>query len=58
MNRSMMIKTRNGYQLVDIDKVLFIERMDRKNKMVMVDGSSIPDALASVAKDFDERNGG
>ena len=27
-------------------------------QMVMVDGSSIPDALASVAKDFDERNGG
>ena len=41
VNRSMMIKTRNGYQLVDIDKVLFIERMDRKNKMVMVDGKEI-----------------
>ena len=41
VNRSMMIKTRNGYQLVDIDKVLFIERMDRKNKMVMVDGKEM-----------------
>ena len=38
---SVMIKTRNGYQLVDIDKVLFIERMDRKNKMVMVDGKEM-----------------
>ena len=37
----MMIKTRNGYQLVDIDKVLFIERTDRKNKMVMVDGKEM-----------------
>ena len=41
VNRSMMIKTRNGYQLVDIDKVLFIERTDRKNKMVRVDGKEM-----------------
>lgn len=41
VNRSMMIKTRNGYQLVNIDKVLFIERTDRKNKMVMVDGKEM-----------------
>ena len=32
--------------------------LNRAAQMVMVDGSSIPDALASVAKDFDERNGG
>ena len=41
VNRSIMIKTRNGYQLVDIDKIFFIERVDRKNKMVMVDGKEM-----------------
>lgn len=38
VNRSIMIKTKNGYQLVDIDKILFIERVNRKNRMVTVDG--------------------
>ena len=41
VNRSIMIKTKNGYQLVDIDKIFFIERVDRKNKMVMVDGKEM-----------------
>lgn len=41
VNRSIMIKTKNGYQLVDIDKILFIERVERKNRMVTVDGKEV-----------------
>lgn len=41
INRSIMIKTKNGYQLVEIDKILFIERVNRKNRMVTVDGKEV-----------------
>lgn len=41
LNRSVMIKTNKGYQLVPLDSVLFIERFDRKNRMVTTDGREI-----------------
>lgn len=41
VNRSVMIKIKNGYQLVEIDKILFIERANRKNKMMTVDGKEV-----------------
>jgi DNA-binding LytR/AlgR family response regulator len=41
INRSVMIKTNKGYQLVTLDSVLFIERYDRKNRMITTDGKEI-----------------
>lgn len=41
VNRSIMIKTRKGYQLVEIQQILFIERVNRKNRLVMVDGKEV-----------------
>lgn len=41
INRSIMIKTKQGYQVVEINKILFIERVNRKNKLVMLDGKEI-----------------
>lgn len=41
VNRSIMIKTRQGYQLVEINQILFIERVNRKNKLVMTDGKEV-----------------
>lgn len=40
-NRSMMIKTKDGYQLIKVSDVLFIERDNRKNKIVCIDGKEI-----------------
>lgn len=41
LNRSIMIKTKTGYQLIRINDILFIERSNRKNKLVTVDGQEI-----------------
>ena len=40
-NRSIMIKTRSGYQLTRISDILFIERSNRKNRIVTIDGQEI-----------------
>lgn len=40
-NRSIMIKTRNGYQLTRLSDILFIERNNRKNSIVTTDGQEI-----------------
>lgn len=40
-SRSMMVKTNQGYQLINLDDVLFIERFDRKNRMLTSDGKQI-----------------
>lgn len=40
-SRSMMVKTNQGYQLVNLDNVLFIERYNRKNRMLTIDGQQI-----------------
>lgn len=40
-NRSMMVKTNQGYQLINLDTVLFIERYNRKNRMITTDGKQI-----------------
>lgn len=37
-NRSIMIKTSNGYRLEKISNILFVERENRKNKIVSADG--------------------
>ena len=37
-NRSVMIKTRSGYQLTPLQDILFIERSGRRNRMVTADG--------------------
>lgn len=41
VNRSVMIKTKSGYQLTAIDSILFIERVGRKNRMVTVEGREV-----------------
>ena len=40
-NRSIMIKTRSGYQLTRLSDILFIERSNRKNRIVTTDGQEI-----------------
>lgn len=40
-NRSMMVKTNQGYQLVNLNDVLFIERFNRKNRMLTTEGKQI-----------------
>lgn len=40
-NRSIMIKTKNGYQLTRLSDILFIERSNRKNRIVTTDGREI-----------------
>ena len=40
-NRSIMIKTRSGYQLTRLSDILFIERSNRKNHIVTTDGQEI-----------------
>lgn len=41
VSRSIMIKTRNGYQLTRLSDILFIERSSRKNRIVTTDGREI-----------------
>ena len=41
VNRSVMIKTRSGYQLMNLNDILFIERSDRKNRIVTESGREI-----------------
>ncbi len=41
VNRSIMIRTKTGYQLTKIQDILFVERSNRRNKMVTVNGSEI-----------------
>lgn len=40
-NRSIMIKTKSGYQFTPLQDILFIERSARKNRMVTTDGQEI-----------------
>lgn len=40
-NRSIMIKTRSGYQFTPLADILFIERSGRRNRMVTADGQEI-----------------
>ena len=40
-NRSIMIKTRSGYRLTRIQDILFIERSNRKNRIVTESGEEI-----------------
>ena len=40
-NRSIMIKTSSGYQLTRLSDILFIERCNRKNRIVTTDGQEI-----------------
>lgn len=40
-SRSIMIKTRNGYQLTRLSDILFVERSNRKNRIVTTDGQEI-----------------
>ena len=41
INRSIMIKTRSGYQLTRLSDILFIERSNRKNRIVTTGGQEI-----------------
>lgn len=41
MNRSIMIKTRSGYQLIELNRVLFIERVNRRNRLVTTEGKEV-----------------
>lgn len=40
-HRSMMVKTNQGYQLIDLNNILFVERFKRKNRMVTTEGKEI-----------------
>ena len=40
-NRSILIKTRSGYQLTPVSDILFVERSNRKNRIVTQDGREI-----------------
>ncbi len=40
-NRSIMVKTKEGYRLLVLKDILFIERSDRKNRIVMDNGTEI-----------------
>lgn len=40
-NRSIMIKTTLGYQLIRLNDILFIERFNRKNRLITTDGRQI-----------------
>jgi len=41
VNRSIMIKTQNGYQLTRLNDILFIERSARRNRIVTTGGHEI-----------------
>lgn len=41
LERSIMVKTKDGYQLLNLQDILFIERSGRKNRIVMDDGREI-----------------
>lgn len=38
VQRSIMIKTRSGYQLTRLNDILFVERSNRKNRLITADG--------------------
>ena len=40
-NRSLLIKTRIGYQLTPVSDILFVERSNRKNRIVTQSGAEI-----------------
>lgn len=40
-NRSLLIKTRSGYQLTPVSDILFVERSNRKNRIVTQSGAEI-----------------
>lgn len=40
-NRSLMVKTRSGYQFTPLADILFIERSGRRNRMVTADGQEL-----------------
>lgn len=41
LHRSMMVKTTQGYQLIKLNNILFIERFNRKNRMVTTEGKEV-----------------
>ena len=41
VNRSIMIKTKNGYQMTRLSDILFVERSNRKNRIITEDGQEI-----------------
>lgn len=41
INHSLMVKTKQGYQLIAVDHILFVERVNRKNRMVMEDKKEV-----------------
>ena len=41
MNRSIMIKTHSGYQLTKVQEILFVERSNRRNRIVTESGREI-----------------
>lgn len=41
MNHSIMIKTRTGYQLIRLQDILFVEHINRSNRIVTEDGREI-----------------
>lgn len=40
-NRILLIKTKTGYQLIERDSILFVERMNRKNRLITANGEEI-----------------
>ena len=40
-NRSLLIKTRSGYQFTPVNDILFVERSNRKNRIVTQSGAEI-----------------
>lgn len=40
-NTLVMIKTKEGYQLIQKSRILFVERINRKNRMITIDGEEI-----------------
>ncbi|MCR4956507.1 MAG: LytTR family DNA-binding domain-containing protein [Lachnospiraceae bacterium] len=40
-NRLIMIKTKQGFQIIERNQILFVERINRKNRMVTTNGEEI-----------------
>ena len=40
-DRSIMIRTRQGFQMARLHEILFVERVDRRSRILLTDGSSI-----------------
>lgn len=40
-NRVLLIRTKNGYQMIEKNRILFVERNNRKNRLVTTEGKEI-----------------